>query len=102
MEFENPQTRKFHVHSERLRLLDHKFAYRSKLLTIFMIQFSQFNKTKIVLNKDVMAISVGDASIKFLNEKQNKKVNKNFTNNIKSEVTQVRAFMFGLFFFYLM
>ncbi len=37
-----------------------------------------------------MAISVGDASIKFLNEKQNKKVTKNFINNIKSEVTQVR------------
>ena len=37
-----------------------------------------------------MAVSVGDSSIKLLNEKLHKKITKNLTNNIKSEVTQVK------------
>lgn len=35
------------------------------------------------------AVSIGDSSIKFFNEKQDLKCTKSFTNNIKTEVTQV-------------
>ena len=37
----------------------------------------------------MIAISVGDSSIKLINERQIKKITKNLTNNIKSEVTQI-------------
>ncbi len=44
------------------------------------------------IEPDVMALSVGDSSVKLLNEKQNRRVTKHLTNNIKSEVTQVNVF----------
>jgi len=43
----------------------------------------------------VMALSVGDSSVKLLNEKQNRRVTKHLTNNIKSEVTQVMRFYYN-------
>jgi len=41
------------------------------------------------IEPDVVALSVGDSSIKLLNEKQDRRVTKHLSNNIKSEVTQV-------------
>lgn len=49
----------------------------------------QYSIPFLLKSLDVLAISVGDSSIKLLNEKQNRRVNKSLGNNIKSEVTQI-------------
>ena len=38
---------------------------------------------------DILAISVGDSSIKVINQKENSKYAKSFSNKVNSEVTQV-------------
>jgi hypothetical protein len=54
-------------------------------LALKLINFQKFNTHK----KDIICLSVGDASLKIINQKYNEKFAKSFNNNIKCEVTQV-------------
>lgn len=56
---------------------------------VFSFQIFPIILIRNVVFLDILAISVGDSSIKVINQKENSKYAKSFSNKVNSEVTQV-------------